>query len=292
MIDLHSHTNESDGTCSPAELIGEGVRAGVEALAITDHDTLAGYDQAVPLAREAGIELVCGIELSTKLQGRSVHLLGYYPNGVKLDGFREWVLDMQASRRERNIRLAARLRELGMDISLEEAESRGRGMTGRPHFAQIMVEKGYVADYRQAFDDYLDESAKGYVYRREPQFAEGVARIREAGGVASLAHPTRVAGDVAALMPELCGAGLNAIEAYHSDHDASDTRLFLDLAARYGLLVTGGSDFHGAVKPGVRLGTGCEGNLRIPRELLDKLRMSDGCPHVGQSHHFFKSRRI
>ena len=116
------------------------------------------------------------------------------------------------------MRLAARLQELGFDITLEEAEARGRGMTGRPHFAQIMVEKGYVANLRQAFDDYLDESAKGYVFRREPQFAEGVARIRAAGGIASLAHPVRVKGDIPALMPELCASGLNAIEAYHSDH--------------------------------------------------------------------------
>src|SRR6185312_10691884 len=107
----------------------------------------------------------------------------------------------QAARRERNVRLAARLRELGFDITLEEAEGRGRGMTGRPHFAQILVEKGYVANIRQAFDDYLDEAATGYVYRREPPFAEAVARIREAGGIASLAHPVRVNGDVPLLLP-------------------------------------------------------------------------------------------
>jgi predicted metal-dependent phosphoesterase TrpH len=145
-------------------------------------------------------------------------------------------------------------------------------MTGHPHFAQIMVEKGYVRDLRQAFDDYLDESAKGYVWRREPQFAEGVARIREAGGIASLAHPISVNGDVPALMPELCDAGLNALEAYHSDHGPAETGTYLGLARHYGLLVTGGSDFHGAVKPGVKLGSGYDGNLRIPEDLLDHLR--------------------
>jgi predicted metal-dependent phosphoesterase TrpH len=272
LIDLHSHTNESDGTCSPAQLIEEAVHAGVNVLGITDHDTFAGYDQAVPLAHDAGVELVCGIELSTKLHGHSVHLLGYFLAAEGLAGFREWVLDMQASRRERNVRLAARLQELGFDVTLEEAEARGRGMTGRPHFARIMVEKGYVSNIRQAFDDYLDESAKGYVFRREPQFAEGVAKIREAGGIASLAHPVRVKGDVPVLMPELCGDGLNAIEAYHSDHDVQDTKLYLELAAKYGLLVTGGSDFHGEVKPSVKLGTGCEGNLRVPDDLVARLR--------------------
>ena len=272
MIDLHSHTNESDGTFSPAELITAAREGGVEVLGITDHDTFAGYDRAVPLAQAAGVELVCGIEVSTKLHNHSVHLLGYFLRPDKLNGFREWIVDMQASRRERNVRLAARLRELGFDITLEEAERRGRGMTGRPHFAQIMVEKGYVGNLRQAFDEYLDEAATGYVYRREPQLTEAVARIRGAGGIASLAHPVRVNGDVPTLLPELCAAGMNAIEAYHSDHEAKDVELYLGLAERYGLLVTGGSDFHGAVKPGVRLGTGSDGNLKVPREVFDKLR--------------------
>jgi len=274
LIDLHSHTNESDGTCSPAQLIAEAARAGVTILGITDHDTFKGFDQAVPHARQAGLELICGIELSTKLHGYSVHLLGYFLGGNGIEDFRTWVLDAQAARRDRNIRLVARLQELGFDITLEEAEARGRGMTGRPHFAAIMVEKGYVTDFRQAFDDYLDESAKGYVYRQEPQFAEGVERIRAAGGIASLAHPVRVKGDVPSLLPELVEAGMNAIEAYHSDHTAEDTALYLCLAKQYGLLVTGGSDFHGAVKPGVMLGTGCAGNLKIPEDLLDRLRTS------------------
>ena len=272
LIDLHTHTNESDGSCSPRELIEAAEYAGVDALGITDHDTFAGYDQAREAARSAGLTLVCGIELSTKLHGHSAHLLGYFPRGNGLAGFRQWIRGMQASRRERNVRLAARLRELGFDIRVEDAEARGRGMTGRPHFAQIMVEKGYVANFRQAFDEYLDESKKGYVYRREPSFAEGVARIREAGGVASLAHPARVNGDVPALLPELCAAGLNAIEAYHSDHSPGETELYLGLARRYGLKVTGGSDFHGDLKPEVRLGSGCHGNLDIPREVLEQLR--------------------
>ncbi len=272
MIDLHSHTNESDGSYSPAQLVQAAACAGVKVLAVTDHDTFAGHDRAVGPAWEHGIQLVCGIELSTKLHGHSVHLLGYFLGRDGLDGFREWVREMQASRRERNVRLAARLRELGFDITVDEAEARGRGMTGRPHFAQIMVEKGYVSNFRQAFDDYLDESAKGYVYRREPQFADGVEHIRKSGGIASLAHPARIHGDVAKLMPELCEAGLNAIEAYHSDHGPKETELYLGLADRYGLKVTGGSDFHGEVKPEVKLGTGCEGNLQIPEDLVEKLR--------------------
>ena len=137
-----------------------------------------------------------------------------------------------------------------------------------------MVEKGYVANLQQAFDDYLDESAKGYVYRREPQFAEGVEKIRNAGGIASLAHPVRVHGDVPALMPELCDAGLDAIEAYHSDHTPHDVALYLELARRHGLLVTGGSDFHGSVKPGIVLGSGRNNNLKVPPDLVDRLRLA------------------
>lgn len=273
LIDLHSHSNESDGSLSPADLIDAAAEAGVRTLSITDHDTFAGYDEAVERARRRGIELICGIEVSTKLHRHSVHLLGYFLAADGLDGFRAWVRDMQESRRERNVRLAARLREFGFDITVEEAEARGRGMTGRPHFAQIMVEKGYVSSFRQAFDDYLDESARGYVWRREPQLADAVREIRRAGGIASLAHPARVMDDVPARMPELCDAGLNAIEAYHSDHGPRETEEYVALADRYGLLVTGCSDFHGLVKPEVKLGVG-EGDLCVPEEVLEALRQA------------------
>jgi predicted metal-dependent phosphoesterase TrpH len=272
MIDLHSHTNQSDGTYSPAELIAEARRVGVRTLAITDHDTFAGYDQARAHAREAGVELLCGIEVSTKLDGQTAHLLGYFLGDGDLTELRQWLLEMQKSRRERNLRLVVRLRELGIEITLEEAQARGRGETGRPHFAQILVEKGYVATVQQAFDEFLGESAKGYVDRLEPQFAEGVERIRKAGGIASLAHPVRLKDDFAAMLPAMREAGLNAIEAYHSDHRPEDTETFLALAAQYGMRVTGGSDFHGSVKPGLELGTGRGGNLRIPEDLVERLR--------------------
>ena len=276
MIDLHSHTTASDGTYSPAQLVEEAGRAGVHILGITDHDTFSGYDQALPLASKAGLELVCGIELSTKLHGYSVHLLGYFLNSfLNPDGlgdFRTWIGDLQASRRDRNVRLVARLRELGLDITLEEVQARGGGMTGRPHFAQLLVEKGYVSNMQQAFDDYLDEAAKGYVTRREPEFAEAVQYIRGAGGIASLAHPVRLREDLEAILPELRAAGLNAIEAYHSDHSPAQTEQYLQLAAQHGLLVTGGSDFHGAVKPEIHLGTGRGGNLKVPEDVLDRLK--------------------
>jgi predicted metal-dependent phosphoesterase TrpH len=273
LIDLHTHTNESDGTCTPEELIRHAAAINLEGLAITDHDTLKGYNAAVPLAAEAGLDLVCGIELSTKLKGRSVHLLGYFPPDGPSQDFREWIRLMQESRRDRNVRLAARLASLGVPVSLPEVEAKGRGMTGRPHFAQVMVEKGYVTNVRQAFDDYLDESAKGYVERMEPKLDEGIGRIRSGGGIAVLPHPVRAGTEekLERLLPWLCEMGLEGIEVYHSDHGPAEEQYFLALARRFGLLVTGGSDFHGDLKPGIALGTG-PGNLRIPRRVLEDLR--------------------
>jgi len=281
MIDLHSHTTASDGTFSPAQLVDEARRVGVRTLGITDHDTFSGYDQALPLAREAGVDLVCGIELSTKLHAHSVHLLGYFLNDqdAGVAEFRAWIRDLQESRRERNIRLVARLRELGLEITLEEAEARGGGMTGRPHFARLLMEKGYVSNMQQAFDEYLDESAKGYVTRREPQFAEAVQRIRQASGIASLAHPIRLREDVTGVLPELCADGLTAIEAYHSDHNPPQTQLYLELAEKHRLLVTGGSDFHGDAKPEIQLGTGRANNLHIPKDLIGRLRAVPATPN-------------
>ena len=256
------------------------VHAGLEALAISDHDTLAGYDRAEPVARAAGLDLVCGIEISTRFHGRSVHLLGYFVHEPPAAAFREWLLGLQKSRRDRNSRLIDRLRSLGVDISLEEVETKGRSMTGRPHFARLLVEKGYVNDYEQAFEEYLDESAKGYVERQEVEMHEGIERVQAAGGVPSLAHPIRVGrGAARAGHDELEGwvvemreMGLRALEVFHSDHRPADVVRYLNLARRLDLAATGGSDFHGANKPRVELGTGFEHNLDIPRAVLDHLR--------------------
>lgn len=277
MIDLHTHTNESDGTYTPARLIEKARSIGLEGLAITDHDTLAGYEAALPLARHAGVDLVCGIELSTKLDGKSVHLLGYFPPEGPAAEFCQWIRLMQESRRDRNRRLVERLRTLGMEMTLAEVEAKGRGMTGRPHFAQVMVEKGYVVNVREAFDEYLDEAAKGYVDRREPQLDEGIGQIRDGGGVAVVPHPIRTWNRprLEELLPRLCAMGLEGIEAYHSDQGPADERYYLGLAHRFGLLVTGGSDFHGDIKPEIKLGVG-PGRLRIPRGVLDELRARVG----------------
>ena len=275
MIDLHTHTNESDGSYSPEQLVGTAAEIGLEALAISDHDTLAGYDLAVVPARAAKLDLVCGIELSTKLRGRTVHLLGYFLRQDPSEEFREWLAEMRASRRDRNVRMAARLRSLGVDVTLEEVERKGRSLAGRPHFAKVMLEKGYVSTIQQAFDDYLDESAQGYVDREEPQLAEGIERIARGGGISSIAHPIRMGyhdhNRLRDVVAEMAASGLTALEVYHSDHAPKDVARYLELAREFHLEVTGGSDFHGEVKPGVKLGVG-GGALNIPRSVLDRLR--------------------
>jgi predicted metal-dependent phosphoesterase TrpH len=280
MIDLHSHTDESDGTFTPAELVAEAKRVGLSALAITDHDTLRGYQMAVPLAAEAKLELVCGIELSTRLGGASVHLLGYFPCHPPAPDFCEWLDFLLESRRDRNRRLIERLQSLGVEITLEEVEKRGRSLTGRPHFARVLVEKGYAKDIQDAFDEFLDESAKGYVQRQEVPVEEAIERLVKAGGIASLAHPIRVARNDWAKLTEYVGKmaamGMKAIEVYHSDHSPENVAFYLSLAKRFGLAPTGGSDFHGANKPNISLGSGQRGNLAIQEEVLVGLRRAAG----------------
>jgi predicted metal-dependent phosphoesterase TrpH len=277
LIDLHTHTSESDGTASPRELVALAIAAGLDALAITDHDTFSGYDAAVAPASELGLRLLCGIEISTawgQPKQRTVHLLGYWFDTPPTAQFRAWLDGIQTARRDRNRRLALRLQELGLDVRLEDAEAIGRNMTGRPHFARVMVEKGFVSGIREAFDRYLDESAIAYVERDEPSFEEAVRRVGEAGGLASLAHPVRLGNKTAEeeerIIERMVSLGLPAIEAWHSDHSATDSLRYLRLAQRHGLLVTGGSDYHGEHKPGVVLGRGA-GNLNIPLSILEAL---------------------
>jgi predicted metal-dependent phosphoesterase TrpH len=276
MIDLHSHTDQSDGTFSAGELVAEGKRVGLEALGITDHDTFRGYDLAAPYARDAGLELICGIELSTKFGGASIHLLGYFPNQPPSVEFREWLNLLAETRRDRNRRLIEKLQSLGIDIELEEVESQGRSMTGRPHFARVLIRKGYATTVQDAFDKYLDEGAKGYVQRREVPIDEAIRRVADAGGITSLAHPVRVAKNnwerLAHHVGEFARMGMKSIEVHHSDHSVENVAFYQSLAEKYGLAITGGSDFHGGNKPSISLGTGHRNNLAVPYSVLENLR--------------------
>ncbi|MCG3773593.1 MAG: PHP domain-containing protein [Acidobacteriia bacterium] len=276
MIDLHSHTDQSDGTFTPAELVGEAMKLGLEALAITDHDTFKGYDMAVPYAKEAGLELICGIELSTKFGGATVHMLAYFLWEPPTAEFCTWLEALLESRRERNRQLIVKLQDLGLDITLAEVETKGRTLTARPHFGRVLLEKGYVSSMQEAFDKYLDEAAPGYVQRREVPVDEAIARVKAAGGITSLAHPVRVAKNdwdtLAVWVKKMADAGMGAIEVFHSDHTPENVAYYGQLAERFGLAVTGGSDFHGGNKPGIDLGTGHRRNLSVPYSLLAKLR--------------------
>ena len=271
MVDLHSHTDRSDGSLSPEQLIKLARRNGVRALAITDHDTLDAFDAAREAAGAEGVELVCGIELNTKFHGRAIHILGYFLEAPPGEEFREHLACLQRARRERNGRLSKRLQQMGFDIPLEEAEKLGRSQTGRPHFAQVMVAKGYVGSIREAFDSYLDESAPGYVERRDPSPENVLRWIREASGISSWAHPLRFIRESGRapveVFREMASKGLSAVEVYHSDHAPADSQLLLRAANEIGLEVTGGSDFHGPEKSRVEVG-----RLNLPMSLLDDLR--------------------
>ena len=284
MIDLHTHTNESDGTYTPVELVEAALAGGLEALAISDHDTFSGYDQAAQLGVRNGLELVCGIEVNSRLasdhpdsdRAWSVHILGYFLHKPPSLEFRGWLSELLRTRRERNARLVDNLRSMGVSITLDEVQALGRTLTGRPHFAQLLVRKNYVSNTDEAFRKYLGESAPGFVQRDSPHTATAIQQIEQAGGLPVLAHPIRLGirdhQREAEFITELRDNGLLGLEVYHSDHSAADMERYLALARKLGLAITGGSDFHGDTKPRIRLGKGVNGNLAVPRRVLDELR--------------------
>jgi predicted metal-dependent phosphoesterase TrpH len=282
VIDLHTHTDRSDGSTAPADLVQHAVDAGLRALAIADHDTFAGYDAAAPSAASASLELVCAVELSTRAEPRipgkrepSVHVLGYWLDGPPAAEFRQWLETQQASRRKRNLDLVARLNQLGVDVTLADAEVYGRTQVGRPHFARVLVDKGYARDRQQAFDLYLADDAKAAVERDEPTLEEGIARIVAGGGMASLAHPVRLpqrGPELAELVGRLAGVGLRGIEVFHSEHARTNSEEYAALARALNLIPTGGTDFHGDNKPGIRLGSGLDGNVHLDYDFLKRMR--------------------
>lgn len=276
MVDLHTHTNESDGTDSPIELVEKAHASGLRTLAITDHDTLSAYAAAGPRAAELGLRLVPGVEISTRARNRSVHLLAYWPGGFPSAAFLSWLEEMLDIRRERNRLLAGRLRELGIPITLEEAEALGRTVTGRVHFAKLLIAKGYATSISEAFDRYIGEDAPGFVLMEDPKTPVAVQKVREHGGVPVLAHPIRLGmrdPEVEeGFVREQTEAGLIGLEVMHSDQDATAQAKYRALADRYGLLYSGGSDYHGEIKPQIVLGRGYEGNVRVPEEWVEAMR--------------------
>jgi 3',5'-nucleoside bisphosphate phosphatase len=276
LIDLHAHTNRSDGTDSPEEILVAAKAAGLRALAITDHDTFDGYWVAAASAKNAGLELICGIEISTRHLGRSVHLLAYFLDHEPAKPMLDWLYLVQKARKERNRQMAKKLQALGLEVCLEEAESLGRSITGRLHFARALVAKEIVPDVQAAFDQYLSEGAPAYVQMDEPALSEAIRVVRESGALPVVAHPARIGIrnvlEEEQILRDLRAAGLLGLEVYHSDHSAPVSARYLGLARKYGFCVTGGSDYHGLAKPNIRLGSGIRGNIRVPYALLKGMR--------------------
>ena len=273
-IDLHLHTRYSDGSLMPAEVVDLAHQAGVTALAITDHDIVDGIPHALNAATPLGIEIIPGVELSSRLDGQELHVLGYFFDWQD-SAFEDHLAQQRLARNVRIPQTIERLDALGLELSEDEVRAKtGSGSIGRPHVAQALVDKGYVQDTREAFERYLKEGAPAYVPRMLSDIRDVIAWIRNAGGVPVLAHPkwTRCQGES---LYRLCAclkeAGLLGLEVFYSTHTRTQTSRYLEMAKRLDLLITGGSDFHGAANPGIQVGRG-KGNLKVPDTLLEPLR--------------------
>jgi predicted metal-dependent phosphoesterase TrpH len=255
VIDLHLHTTASDGRLTPTELVAYAATAGIRILAVTDHDTTDGFDEAAEEASRRGVLLIPGIEITAVEQGRDVHMLGYFFDRRDA-GFTQFLITQRATRVARIVEIASRLGALGMPVDvqpvLEDAQRQSSKSIGRPRLARAMIEAGYVATTREAFDRWLGQGRPAFVERAGAPPEEVIRIVHRAGGLVSLAHPgrTRIDGRIAALRD----AGLDAIEVYHSDHDADLVATYLELARRLGFRITGGSDFHGDPAHGIEPG--------------------------------------
>lgn len=279
-VDLHTHTTASDGTYTPTELVDYAVSKGIKAIAITDHDTMDGVSEALLRAQYhqalgVDFEIIPGVEFSTDYHGKDVHIVGLF-----LDYKNEYLLNKlssyRAGRDDRNIKMCQKLRDHGIDITLEKlkADYPGAVLT-RAHFAKYLLNHGYVSSVKEAFDRYVGDFAPCYVQRHNISPFMAVELIRKLGGFPILAHPVSYkmsSGSLISLVKKLTYCGLLGIEAVYSSNTGADERAFRTLAGKYNLAVSGGSDFHGENKPGLDLGTGY-GSLFIPEEILTNIKM-------------------
>jgi 3',5'-nucleoside bisphosphate phosphatase len=273
MIDLHCHSTFSDGSLTPEQLVAEANRIGLAALALTDHDTVAGLPRFLAAGEGGTVRLVPGVELSVDCTQGQMHMLGYWMDVENPELVRqmEWIRN---GREMRNRDMLEKLNGLGFAMTWEDVQGfAGEDVVGRPHFAQVMLQKGYAKDKNEVFDQWLGDGKPGYADRPRLTAEVAVALIRQAGGVAVLAHPFTLRIDKTALeglFHELAGVGLAGVECYYSEHSADLTKDYLEMARRADLVPTGGSDFHGEVSPGIRLGSGF-GGLNVPDEVLGRL---------------------
>lgn len=275
MIDLHTHSTVSDGSEAPERIVELAHEVGCSAVALTDHDSLGGLARARSRADQLGIRLVAGCEVScVPIAGGGVHVLVYFvddptsPLGRELDRLRD-------DRRTRNLALVERLNELGIPVTFAQAAAHAgtEAGVGRPHFAQAMVDLGAVGSVGEAFDRYLANGGSAYVPKGRLSVADVCGLARDSGGVAVLAHPTTVGleGDeLAAIVRGMADAGLGGLEAVYGRYSPRTRTDLGNLARRFGLVPTGGSDFHGATKPDLSVGTGT-GDLKVPDRVLDQL---------------------
>ena len=250
-VDLHAHTTASDGTLAPRELVRLAARHGVRVLAVTDHDSTGGVAEAIDEARRVPpLEIVPGLEINCDVPGAELHVLGYCLDW-EAAWFQEFLGAQREERRQRVYRIAARLAELGMPIDPADVFALVKeGSAGRPHVAQVMVDRGYVKSVRQAFDRFLSANGPANVPRKRFTPVEAVRIIRRARGVPVLAHPGLANRDE--LIPELVEAGLMGIETFYPEHSAGQITAYRGMCMRLGLIATGGSDFHGPSVGGAR----------------------------------------
>lgn len=274
--DMHIHTTASDGVSSPARIVELAVEAGLQAVAVTDHDTIGGVREAAEAGLRHGITVVPGVEISTRMAGRDIHMLGYYIDIEDRQLLKR--LDyLRSARERRNQQIIEKLHACGIDITITEVwntvhKEPGKDLTiGRPHIAEVLVRKGAVRTISEAFDRYLGEGAVAYVSPKRITPQDAVQWIREAGGSAVIAHPGLYGDDE--LVEEIIRSGVDGIEAYHSDHTPEQEKRYAQLAERYGILATAGSDYHGE-----RMGEMCHshiGSRKMDIRLLSELRRRD-----------------
>ncbi len=274
MIDLHVHSTFSDGSLTPEELVEKAAKVGLSAMALTDHDGMMGMDRFLAACKAHGLRGVPGVEISVDFSGGTMHMLGYFMDHVH-SGIDDSLVKLRQGREERNQLILEKLNKLGFAMTWEEVSCLAKeDVVGRPHFAQVMIQKGYVKKKDDAFDRYLGKGKAAYVDRFRFTVEESIALIQAAGGVPVLAHPFTLdlgRKRLRVLLADLAAKGLQGIEAYYSEHSHDQQRFCLSTARELGLAVTGGSDFHGAMNPDIRQGVGF-GNLNVPDDLVDLLQ--------------------
>jgi len=274
-IDLHTHTSYSDGTLSPADLVHLARELGIGTIAITDHDTTAGIAEGLVAGERAGIEVIPGIEVSAFLGSTAIHLLGFWiePENELL---RDRLSRLQADRRSRNESIIAKLRQLGIAITMNDLEHyTPEGQIGRPHIAKALQDKCVVGSIQAAFTRFLKRGRPAFVEKSIFPASEAIAMIRSAGGLCALAHPgtihSREHATFEILLKALKDLGLDGLEVYYPEHQPATCRKLEGLAQSIGLFISGGSDFHGANRPHVNLGN-IDGSFSIPAALLPPMR--------------------